>query len=260
MTRSTRHVRSIGSKRENVILQGRIEQLYVRLRLLEGHPFSPEAGKTGKQSIVFAVIRIAQILDLPHDVMKIRRLVLVAAALSFVTPAAFGTVVKPLELDEMIQQADFVADVTVLKSESYKADPLVPTKIKTRVYFQVNQRIKGTVSDTFHLDFPGGTVGQITREVEGIPKIQVGQRLIIFCRNDPHAFSALVGMEQGALQVIHDDQSNVDRVYRWWGQPVNESEAFSTKKAVSAATRADYLRSAESVQAFTQRLSRKINQ
>jgi hypothetical protein len=192
--------------------------------------------------------------------MRIRSFVLAAIALSCAARAAFGTVVKPLELDEMIQLSDFIADVTVLKSESFKADPIVPTKIKTRVYFQVNQTIKGSPSATFHLDFPGGTVGQITRGVEGIPKFQTGQRLIVFGRNDPHAFSPLVGMEQGALQVIHDDQSNVDRVYRWWGQPVNESEAFSSKKPVSAQTEADYLRSAEAVQAFTQRVSKKINQ
>jgi hypothetical protein len=191
--------------------------------------------------------------------MKIRCFVLVAIALSWVATMAFGTVVEPLELDDMIRQSDFIADVTVLKSESFRADPIVPAKIKTRVYFKVNQTLKGSVTGTFHLDFPGGTVGQITRTVMGMPTFQTAQRLIVFGRTDPNAFSPLIGMAQGALQIIHDDATNVDRVYRWWGQPVNESESFAEKKATSAQASPDYLRSAESVQAFTQRLSQRIN-
>jgi hypothetical protein len=95
-----------------------------------------------------------------------------------------------------------------------------------------------------------------------MPKLKVGDRLILFSYGPDKTFvSPVIGFDQGALRVIRDRQNNVDRVYRWWGQPVNESRPFNSRVPVSAeTTTAEQLHAANSVEEFLQRVSTMIHQ
>jgi len=174
-----------------------------------------------------------------------------------------ATTVKQLDLPELAQQAEIIADVTVAAVQSYWASPAGAKAIHTRVTFSLNSApLKGQVTSPFTLDFLGGTVGNHRMEVSGMPKLQVGDRLILFSYGPDKTFvSPLIGLDQGALRVIRDQQNNVDRVYRWWGQPVNESQPFNSRAPVSAgATTAEQLSTANSVEEFLQRVSNMIRQ
>jgi hypothetical protein len=174
-----------------------------------------------------------------------------------------ATTVRQLDLPELARQAEVIADVTVTGIESYWASPTGGKAIHTRVTFSLNSApLKGQVTSPFSLDFLGGTVGNHRVEVSGMPKLQVGDRLILFSYGPDKTFvSPVIGFDQGALRVIRDRLNNVDRVYRWWGQPVNESQPFNSRVPVSAeTTTAEQLRAANSVEEFLQRVSTMIHQ
>ena len=172
-----------------------------------------------------------------------------------------ATTVRQLDLSELAQQAEVIADVTVTGLQSYWASPVGGKAIRTRVTFSLNSApLKGRVTSSFTLDFLGGTVGTHGMEVSGMPKLQVGDRLILFSYGPDKTFvSPVIGFDQGALRVIRDKQNNVDRVYRWWGQPVNESQPFNSRLPVSAET-AEQLRAANSVDEFLQRVAAMVHQ
>jgi hypothetical protein len=172
-----------------------------------------------------------------------------------------ATTVRQLDLSELAQQAEVIADVTVTGLQSYWASPAGGKAIHTRVTFSLNSApLKGQVGSPFTLDFLGGTVGNRRMEVSGMPKPQVGDRVILFSYGPDKTFvSPVIGFDQGALRVIRDQQNNVDRVYRWWGQPVNESQPFNSRLPVSAET-AEQLRAANSVDEFLQRVAAMVHQ
>jgi hypothetical protein len=174
-----------------------------------------------------------------------------------------ATTVRQLDLPELAQQAEVIADVTVTGIESFWASPAGGKVIHTRVTFSLNSApLKGQVTSPFTLDFLGGTVGNRRMEVSGMPKLQFGDRLILFSYGPDKTFvSPVIGFDQGALRVIRDQQNNVDRVYRWWGQPVNESQPFNSRAPVSTGTTtAEQLGTANSVEEFLQRVSTMLHQ
>jgi hypothetical protein len=201
----------------------------------------------------------------PHYLLKRRTaqtlLVFILAVASPMNSQA--TTVRQLDLPELAQQAEVIADVTVSGIESFWASPAGGKAIHTRVTFSLNSvPLKGQVTSPFTLDFLGGTVGNHRMEVSGMPKLQVGDRLILFSYGPDKTFvSPVIGFDQGALRVIRDQQNNVDRVYRWWGQPVNESQPFNSRVPVSGeTTTAEQLRTANSVAEFLQRVATMVHQ
>ena len=195
-----------------------------------------------------------------HNLLKRRTaqtlLVFILAVASPMNSQA--TTVRQLDLPELAQQAEVIADVTVSGIESFWASPAGGKAIHTRVTFSLNSTpLKGQVTSPFTLDFLGGTVGNHRMEVSGMPKLQVGDRLILFSYGPDKTFvSPVIGFDQGALRVIRDQQNNVDRVYRWWGQPVNESQPFNSRVPMSAETAT----AANTVPEFLQRVSTMLHQ
>jgi hypothetical protein len=199
--------------------------------------------------------------SLPRPSIAQKFLVFILAAATSMNIQA--TTVRQLDLPELAQQAEVIADVTVTGIQSYWASPAGGKAIHTRVTFSLNSvPLKGQVTSPFTLDFLGGTVGNHRMEVSGMPKFQVGDRLILFSYGPDKSFvSPVIGFDQGALRVIRDQQNNVDRVYRWWGQPVNESQPFNSRGPLSAGTRTtQQLGAANSVEEFLQRVSSLVHQ
>lgn len=186
------------------------------------------------------------------------KFLLLFALLSISPKTVQATTLIPLDLPEIVRQAEIIADVTVVNLESYWASPAGAKAIRTKVTFTLNRpALKGQVGSPFSLEFLGGTVGSHRIVVAGMPQLEIGQRVIIFSYGPDKAFaSPLIGMDQGILRVVHDDQNNVDRVYRWWGQPVNESQSF--KERIPAAG-SNAIQPANSVEEFLGRVGQIQN-
>lgn len=184
------------------------------------------------------------------------RVVFLIGLLSISAPAVRATTLRALDLPEIVQQAEIIADVTVMNLESYWASPAGEKAIWTKVSFALNRpALKGQVNSPFSLNFLGGAVGNRHIVVVGMPQLKLGQRVLIFSYGPDKVFaSPLVGMDQGVLRIVRDNQRSVDRVYRWWGQPVNESQRFKERIPIAADTSEQTLQSANSVDEFLGRL------
>jgi hypothetical protein len=176
------------------------------------------------------------------------------------SPLAKGTSVLTQDLPAITQQADIIADVTVTSSAPYWVSPAGNRAIHTRVTFQVNRAIKGASSSTLVLSFPGGELNGVGLKVPGTPQFSPGERCILFSYSpDKNMVSPVLGFDQGALRIIHDNESNVDRVYRYWGEPVSESHSFTSRIPMTPETTTrEYLRGADTVDQFISRLSQLI--
>ena len=170
--------------------------------------------------------------------------------------SAQATTVNPLDLPDLVDKAEVIADVTVTNAQPYVYYAQDGRSVHTRVTFKVNGTpIKGNVSSPLVLDFLGGSVGYLKMVVSGAPQLQVGQRLIIFS-HAPNDFyvSPFVGLDQGALRVVRDEATQSDRVLRWWGQPVSENESMKSRQVTAQRSEAEAAQSAEPVEHFLNRV------
>jgi hypothetical protein len=169
---------------------------------------------------------------------------------------AGATTVRPLDLPDLVNKAEVIADVTVTKTEPYVYYAQDGRSVHTRVTFKVNsQPIKGNVSSPLVLDFLGGSVGYLKMAVSGVPQLQVGQRLIIFSHasNDFYV-SPFIGLDQGVLRVIHDETTGSDRVLRWWGQPVSENEPMALRQVTAQRSETEAAQASERLEHFLERV------
>lgn len=172
------------------------------------------------------------------------------------TGRATASLARTMSLEQISKAAAIIAEVTVQSARPYWAAPAGTTVIRTRVSFLVLQSVKGNPGQSFTLDFLGGEIDGRGLQVPDVPQFSPGEHYILFCAGPGKALVCpVLGLTQGAMRVVHDNESGVDRVYRHWGQPVNGNEKFETRvPAVPGVTTRDYLRSADTVGQFLERV------
>ena len=106
----------------------------------------------------------------------------------------------------LVKEATKVLRVKVLDTRSEWA----PGKwtIDTYVTLVASDGAKGTFStEPFLIRLEGGTVGETTLSIPGLPQFAVGQEYLLFLRDMRTARTCpLVGWPQGVFQVSHDEQ------------------------------------------------------
>jgi hypothetical protein len=194
---------------------------------------------------------------------RLARIWIGAALLHSASMADAGaSTVKTLDFRQMAQSADVIAEATVQSVTPYWFSPGGSRAIRTRVTFAVSRVIKGTVGSTLSLDFLGGRVGAANLKVEGMPKFVPAEHYILFSAAPDQALVCpILGFDQGAMRVVHDNQDSLDRVFRYWGQPVSETENFRSRlPATPETTSGQYLRTADTKERFLQRVQQALTQ
>jgi hypothetical protein len=187
---------------------------------------------------------------------------LMVGGLALAPGSATGTTVNTLDLPDLVKKADLIFDGTVTGVQSYLSSPAGETAIHTRVTFILNgPPIKGQASSPLALTFLGGTLGTKHMGVKGMPQFVGGQRLIVFSHSpdDPYV-SPIIGFAQGVLRVIPNTETGSECVYRWWGQPVNDSQPFTSRLFAGTSSGAATPGTAETVDQFIQRIKQFLNQ
>jgi hypothetical protein len=132
-----------------------------------------------------------------------------------------ATTVRPLDLPELVQRAEVIADVTVTATTSFLVSPAGGKAIQTRVTFTLNSApLKGQVTSPFALNFLGGTVGTHRMEVPGMPKFQVGDRLILFSINGTNPLAIMDIDVSDIYYLTSDDIAGAQALY---GAPANSA-------------------------------------
>jgi hypothetical protein len=115
-------------------------------------------------------------------------------------PAA-GSIVKALELEELVGQSEQILVGRVVFSESFVREN---GNLGTWHRIQIERDIRGSAPSEGEVivETLGGQVGDIAMRVEGEPSFSEGERVVVFIRDGgPYTVFRPVGMGQGVMRV-----------------------------------------------------------
>ncbi len=139
-----------------------------------------------------------------------------ALAVSTVT----ATTVVPPTFQQLVAQAEFIvrAEVRSLRCEetTYQGHPVIHTYVR----IAVRKSLKGNAPATMELRLLGGTVGDRTLEVPGVPKFVPGEQCLLFIENNGRQFCPLVAIMYGRYRVERRVTDGVEIVRRDNGAPL----------------------------------------
>lgn len=122
-----------------------------------------------------------------------------AAAPLFEAPAS-ASIVEALDLEELTAQADCIVLGRVVWAE-----PILHSdgKISTWSRIEVERTLRGTdpAQREILVETLGGQIGDIGMRVAGEPSFAVGERALVFVRDDGKSVFRPVGMAQGVMRV-----------------------------------------------------------
>ncbi len=138
-------------------------------------------------------------------------------------PASSTTVAAPT-FDELVLRAESVVVARVVATRSAWVDSRSGRSIVTDVTVAIEQTIKGPEYAQRSFQFLGGTVGDDTLRVEGMPQFAVGDRDVLFINEAGRPASPLVGFMYGRFRIVRDPRTGADMVRTHDGRPLAGTE------------------------------------
>ena len=128
-----------------------------------------------------------------------------------------GSAFAKKDFDQLIAEADqiFLGTVTALDSRKEPTGAIV-----TEVTFSTARVLKGAETGTMILEVLGGTVGEETMEVGGVPKFEIGVTYLVFAKDNRTAVFPIVGGAQGLYQIRRDETTGKDMILNAYGMPL----------------------------------------
>ena len=142
------------------------------------------------------------------------------------------TVIAPT-FGSLVSKASTIFVGDVMDVRSVWEDTRDGRSIITLVTFRVSDVWKGSVGAVTQLEFLGGTIGETTMVVAGVPRFSVGQRDVLFVGGTARAISPLVAMMHGRMRVDRDT-NGVERVTTFDGRAVVSTAELGPQRAASA--------------------------
>jgi hypothetical protein len=195
-----------------------------------------------------------------------RRLVFALTLALCLLPVARATTVIPPSFRELVNDADAIYRGTVASIEARRverADGQGAT-IKTFVTFSIQRTLKGPAKSEVTLEFLGGTVGDDTLAVQGMPKFKVGDREFVFVQKNGIQFCPLVAMMHGRYRELRDGSSGKDYVARDNRTPLTDIAEVglpmtALPPSVRAATASESITRALTPAAFESQISAELD-
>jgi hypothetical protein len=135
---------------------------------------------------------------------------------------ARATSVVPPTFAEMVARADLVFVGTVVGSHSEWRTVGSDRVIFTMTDFQNEGVLKGKASKAVTLQFLGGTVGEVTLSVSGMPRFEPGERVVLFVEKNGTQVCPLVGVFHGKFTVKNDAKTGREIVVMHNGHPLRD--------------------------------------
>jgi hypothetical protein len=160
-----------------------------------------------------------RIADEPIRRLMRRASLIAALAVTAAVPAFSTTVVAPT-FDELVRRSELVIVARVVATRSSWVDSRSGRSIVTDVTVSIEQTLKGPTYAERSLEFLGGTVGEDTLRVDGMPEFRVGDRAVLFLNETGRPASPVVGFMYGWFRVVQDAATGVDMVRTHDGRPL----------------------------------------
>jgi hypothetical protein len=137
--------------------------------------------------------------------MNKSRLLVSFALILLITAFSQATTVERLNLDDMVKKAHKIVVGKVSKSRTYWSGN--GKLILTTYTMEVEEAVKGPVSQTLEVTTIGGRIGDLTLHVSGMPSFVNGESAVVFVE-ESGTFSTVVGLDQGKFTVTNGEVSN----------------------------------------------------
>jgi hypothetical protein len=121
------------------------------------------------------------------------------------TVPAQSTTLQTASLKQLAQGADLIVRGRIVEVKSEKS--VDRASIVTRIKVSVDRQWKGPKLAAVTLRQPGGSVGEITQAVSGLPQFSLGEDVLVFLEKQEDGSLATVGGKQGKFAVKTDPQS-----------------------------------------------------
>jgi hypothetical protein len=161
--------------------------------------------------------------------MKISRILLSLVSLFALNATTRATTVIPPSFDQLVVQAQLIFQGTVTNVRSQWAGEGANRHIESYVTFQVEEKLKGTLGESYVMRMYGGTVGEDSMGISDAPEFNVGDHDILFVENNGTQAIPLVGIMHGRFRVQRDT-SGTELVTKNEGQPVKRVERLGTEE------------------------------
>lgn len=133
------------------------------------------------------------------------RTLALTALLLLVPVSASATISRAIAFDEKVDNA---AAIVVGKCVGQQAQWNDTREwILTYSTFAVEKTLKGQPAQQITIVTPGGTIGNVTQDIIGVPKFQQGEENVVFVRNS-QAGPTVAFLEQGAYRVRRDERGD----------------------------------------------------
>jgi hypothetical protein len=145
--------------------------------------------------------------------------------LLMLAPSLRATSVVPPSFPELVAEADAIyrGQVTAVKARRVDRTDGEGSVIKTFVTFAVERVLKGPEEKEVTLEFLGGTIGDESMIVTGMPKFNVGARDIVFVQKNGVQFCPLVALMHGRYRVLRDEATAKEHIARDNGVPLTST-------------------------------------
>src|SRR5262245_46825420 len=130
--------------------------------------------------------------------MSKTRILLTLTFLLSLSTLAQATAVERLDLDGLVKKSDRIVIGKVRSSRTYWSSN--GKLILTNYTIDVEETIKGQAARTLELTTIGGTIGDLTLQVTGMPVFARDENAVVFVEKTG-AYSTVVGMGQGKFTV-----------------------------------------------------------
>lgn len=152
--------------------------------------------------------------------MRVRLLLGVLVAGLAVLQTALATTVIPPTFQELVSRAQAIVRAEVVGIRCERVPYGNGSVIHTYVTLEVIKVLKGSADATIELRLLGGTVGEDTMKVEGMPDFAVGDRSVLFIENNGTQWCPLVGIMHGRYRVQRRASDGAEVVLRDNGRPL----------------------------------------
>ena len=110
--------------------------------------------------------------------------------------------------DELVAHAELIVVGTVAEQSSRWRDPVAQDMIDTFYTLSDLEVLKGSADgETYVLRMAGGVIPPYSLTVPGAPQLQVGERYVLFIKDNGRAIFPLVGVQQGIYQILNRDSA-----------------------------------------------------
>jgi hypothetical protein len=174
--------------------------------------------------------------------------------LIWVVPCRATSVIPP-SFPELVLESDAIhrGRVTAIQAVRTTAPDGTPI-IRTHVTFTLERTLKGAERSTITLEFLGGTLGDESLVVTGMPKFNLGATEYVFVQRNGVQFCPLVAMGHGRYRVARDTTAARDYVARDNGIPLTDLADVEIPLAAQASL-PPAIRSAQAASALTRALT-----